>query len=223
MSRAFFLVKELVVNVRPELQEYAAQATVAQCDRRATHRQAESAVWLRIVRIRDAAGGERPQYVGETECSAAGILASYKFLLQRASDATLDGAFTHAKVTRILLENYRVEEIAEEVTVETVGPGGSVALSVSGGALTVPGEFIFGLADARLGSRCHPRERVQGGLGHQAKLLPSSQRWSVLVVRHAEHRDHAQHALLLRFPQDFLRGLRTRLGWRRVRRVSLRC
>ena len=83
---------------------------------------------LRVVHIGDGACGESSEHIRETKHVATGILPGDELLLDRRPSALLDRTLTQPEVARILLEEHRVNEVAEEVAVRVVGQGRAVTL-----------------------------------------------------------------------------------------------
>src|SRR5437868_5785267 len=97
-------------------------------------------------------------------------------------------AFSQAKVAWVLLEQGRIEVVAEESARNAVRQRSPVTLAITHCALTVSGEFVICLAQTRLHAN-HPQgDGIDCRLRKQVKLLPRSQRWSILTASNRELR-----------------------------------
>jgi len=101
-----------------------------------------------------------------------------------------------SKVARVLLQEHRKQEIRHEFVVGDIADGGAISLAISRGALAVSWEGVFRLAQAGLGTRRDPLERIEGLSGEELKFLSRSQRGRLLEIRYSERRNDPQDALV---------------------------
>jgi len=101
-----------------------------------------------------------------------------------------------SEVAWVLLQQDGKQEVGQEFVVGYIADCGAVSLAISRGALAVSWEGVFRLAQAGLGTRRDPLERIEGLPGEELKFLSRSQRGRLLEIRYSERRNDPQDALV---------------------------
>src|ERR1700745_1230207 len=120
---------------------------------------------------------------------------AHNFLQQAIYESPSKPSVTPPKISRVLLEDARVNKITEEPRRNLICKGCPEALPVTFSALAVSRELIVGLAQASLCGGKHCGHRIECFFREQAKFSARRQRPSVHAIGSAKPRYDAQSSL----------------------------
>ncbi len=193
--RLLFAMEEFAADVGAEFVSEFAGESPEEADGGAVQGESKAAVGFGIVSVGDGAAGEGSENVGPVELAMAAVSVGGELLGDGVEDPAGNGSSAEAEVARVLMKKDRVGS-AGEASADDIQHGGAIAPAVSGGALTVLGEFVTGLAEASLDSSGEPHEGVECLAGGESEFLPDGERRRSLLIGDSECRDDEEEALV---------------------------